>query len=107
MMIDTGVRATAEARQAHKFRSHHLKKFHGGSTLDGVGWGVVNTDADQAYYFVNGLREAYEKAMASERVGAHAPEYQSHSLQCHIEGEGLEMIKGTRGLDGHGKEINL
>ncbi|KAK9082114.1 hypothetical protein Syun_031702 [Stephania yunnanensis] len=28
--IDTGVRATAEARQAREFWRHHPKKFHGG-----------------------------------------------------------------------------
>ncbi|KAK9149083.1 hypothetical protein Scep_007840 [Stephania cephalantha] len=32
--IDTGVRATAEARQTHEFRRHHPEKFHVGTNLE-------------------------------------------------------------------------
>ncbi|KAK9157397.1 hypothetical protein Scep_003971 [Stephania cephalantha] len=48
-----------------------------------------------------------DASMARESVGAHASEYQSHSRHRHIQCEGLEMIRGKRGLDGRGKEINL
>ncbi|KAK9150222.1 hypothetical protein Syun_008531 [Stephania yunnanensis] len=45
--------------------------------------------------------------MVSESVGVHASEYQSRSRHRHIQCEGLEMIRGKRGLDGRGQEINL
>ncbi|KAK9121642.1 hypothetical protein Syun_019259 [Stephania yunnanensis] len=45
--------------------------------------------------------------MASESVGVHASEYQSHSRYRRILCEGLEMIREKRGMDGRGKEINL
>ncbi|KAK9098282.1 hypothetical protein Syun_025327 [Stephania yunnanensis] len=43
--------------------------------------------------------------MVSENVGVHASEYQSHSRHHHSQCEGLEMIRGKRGLDGRDKEI--
>ncbi|KAK9142619.1 hypothetical protein Syun_012019 [Stephania yunnanensis] len=46
-------------------------------------------------------------SMASESVGAHVSKYRSHSWHRHIQCEGLEIIRGKRGLDGRGKEINL
>ncbi|KAK9163269.1 hypothetical protein Syun_004171 [Stephania yunnanensis] len=77
--------------------------------------GVTSTKLDDAM----GCSRRGRKALLAQHMGlmrglwlarameAHAPEYQSHYRHRHIRCEGLEIIRGKRELNGHGKEIKL
>ncbi|KAK9166685.1 hypothetical protein Scep_001876 [Stephania cephalantha] len=70
---------------------HACDKINERLMLHGIGFSL-----DIPEWVANAFFMSTDASMASESVGAHASEYQSHYRHRHIQYEGLEMIEGKR-----------